>query len=308
VLGRYLCARSLCARSLCARVALCALCVSVVRAPLALAQGDPPPALTPSEGPWWLQNIKAWWSTIDGAEVTLSKGGALLTASAREGSFTQGRVAQGSASFNTASLSLYSDPHAGWQWAPVGGLSLLSSGLSDLDQPLSSPNRGRGELVEVVCQRFDAQGDLAGGFGDCALNNRYDLTLLSASLGASGGYTWLFKPTETSEAHAQLAAEWRPLSLRWTQSSLGGVEVNDEWSWSWLGAVRAIGTARLLQGAWGVGASASLEWTPAVTLNDPVEFRGAEVCGPLSCARERVLVDQLSLLAWALSAHLIHRW
>jgi len=268
----------------------------------------PAPAPPPPEGPWWRERLRAWWETVDGAELTLSTGAALLSASAREGSFTEGRVAQGAASLSTLSLSLYSDPRGGWQWSPAGGVGLVSSDLSDLERPVSSPNRGRGELVDVVCQRFEPDGELVGSFGDCRLNNSYSLTLLSASLGAWGGYQWRLRPTPSLEAHAELGADWRPLSLRWTHSELGGVRVNDEWSWSWLGAARAVGVARVLWGRWGVGGAASLEWTPAIALREPVEFRGADVCGALSCSRERVLVDRLALLAWSVSLHLIYRW
>jgi hypothetical protein len=257
----------------------------------------------------WRRAAEVWWAGIDGVEFTLSTGRTLLSASAREGSFTEGQVASGEASLDSVGLSLYQHPKGGWGWAPSGGVSYLSSTLRDLDAPPTQPPPQEGTQVSVVCQNFNSDGELVGSFKGCNLSNQYTLTLFRASFGVWGGYQWL-SPTffKKLKAHAELGAEWRPLSLRWLQSEIGGVEFADEWSWSWLGSARLIARARLLGPKWGLGGSVELEATPSVRYDEPVEFRGAERCDEVSCSRERAFVDELSLLSWSVNAHLIRHW
>jgi|GEM_PF-2388842 len=254
--------------------------------------------------------IERWFNGLNGLEMTFSMSTAMVTASAGEGGFTKGLVAQGSADTRGLSLSLYRHPEQGWSWSTDGSASYLSSVIRDFDTPqLEQPMREGVRYVRVQCQPFNIDGELFGEFQSCDLSNRYQLNLLSASYGLWGGYYKPLQITDALKGHLKFGLSWHPLNLRWVRASLGGYAVSDELSWSWLGVVKGGALLRLfILKRLGLGLSFDLEWTPSIPFDDTLEFRGARGCDTQSCQRERVFVDHLSILSPSLGVHLLWLW
>ena len=251
-----------------------------------------------------------WLSELDGVELTYSRGEAVVSASAEQGSFTEGEVAKGAAQTQSLSLSLYRHPKGGWRWDTDGGVNFLSNSIKDFDRSnIVQPMRAGQQTVSVLCQPISIDGELIGGFQRCNLSNSYQLTLISASYGVWGGYQWLFDLGQEVKGHAEARLTWYPINLRWMRASISDYSVADEFSWSWIGVVRAGVLSRILiTEQVGLGLSFDLEWTPSVVFTEPLEFRGAQICDEQSCQRERVFVRDISILSPSLGVHFIWTW
>jgi len=257
-----------------------------------------------------LQEINAWLEAIHGLTLTYSVGSSTISASAGEGQFTEGEVARGVASSSSLSLSLYRHPSAGWAWDTEGGADYLSSELRDFESPNPGQELGMNEReITVLCQTFDDEGRPRGAFGPCDLSGRYQLRLISLSYGLWGGYHWLFNMGPAAHGHLKLGASWRALNLRWQRAVMGDITLSDELAWSWLGVLQGGALLRLFFGDnLGLGLSVDLEYSPRVSFTEPIEFRGARDCREARCQRERVFVDQLSILSPRFGFHLIWTW
>lgn len=274
-----------------------------------------PTALTPPEPPFFslmgvARSVTGWANRLNGVQVSYSMSASQVSASANEGSFTKGLVAQGSAETRSLSLSFYRHPNPGWSWTTDGGAGYLFSGIRDFEAPkLEQPARAGSRYVDVQCQALPSDSSLLSDFQSCDLSNRYQLTLISASFGLWGGY---YKPltfTDRLKGHLKAGLSWQPLNLRWVRATLGEHVISDGLSWSWLGVVKAGVLLRLfLLERLGLGLSFDLEWTPSIPFDDALEFRGARACDTQSCQRERVFVDQLSILSPSFGFHALWLW
>lgn len=255
-------------------------------------------------------SINAWIDGIHGITLNYSFATSIISASADQGLYTKGLVAEGKADSTSFSLSLYRNPQTGWAWDTTGDLSYLSSKIQDFDQTKrSQPTREQDRFIKVVCQTFSVDGEPIGSFQDCNLSTRYQLNLISASYGLWGGYYWMFHLHSLLRGYLKFGLNWHPLNLRWIRASMGGYSISDHFAWSWTGILKGgILAYFFVAERVGIGLSMDLEWTPSVPFQDQLEFRGSQKCDSQSCQRERVFVDHLSILSPSFGFHLIWKW